>query len=696
MVGVSDLAEMITSHPARLLVQLGVAADLAVPGRGVATAIRLERVEPETPLANLRASKVDKLVSVRGTVTRVGTIKPLVTRVAFKCAKCGADEWRRLDDGKYDPPRRCPSEGCKGRTFELARSSAETVDFQQIKLQQRDEDVGRVPRSIDVELVGAGLVDSSVPGDVVVVAGIVRTVNADVAGGRHDKNALSKSMYLLYLDANSLYNATRREAIVERPLGQASSKKRFHALAADDRVLSILVGSLCPSIFGHHLPKLGLLLALFGTTSSGLDASSGRDDDDDDDDDDAGPPTKKKKIEDDDTTRTVRASSHVLIVGDPGMGKSQMLRAAAAAAPRSVYVCGNTTTTSGLTASVVRDKTGGALEAGALVLADRGVCALDEFDKMETSQHAGLLEAMEQQRVSISKAGVVATLSARTAVLAAANPVGGQYDKSRSIAENLSKLAAPVLSRFDLIFLVLDDPDARRDNLLSRHVLDFQTAGIPPDQDDTYLGGKIAPIPQARVLPRAFLRDYVAYATNVDPKLTTDAAYVLRSTYLRLRRDHQRGDAPATMRQLESLVRLAKARARVELRDLVTRDDARDVCALFEASSLDAITNNLRGTSASSGHILPGASDAKVVKVLLKALHAAADAHRDLWFTLPQIAALASKCGLDDNSRRPLRDYVDILRDQNYLMYQRHPSDPKSFAYKLASSSAFPSARPER
>lgn len=402
----------------------------------------------------------------------------------------------------------------------------------------------------------------------------------------------------------------------------------------------------------------------------------------------------------------VRPDIHCLVVGDPGLGKSQMLKATSRLAPRGVYVCGNTSSTVGLTVSVVREAGGDfALEAGALVLGDRGLVAIDEFDKMN-AEYAALLEAMEQQSVSVAKAGIVCNLSARTSVVAAANPVGGHYDRSRTVCENL-KMPLPLLSRFDLVFVLMDRPDANRDRFISEHVMSMLgregggSRARPPrpptgrpgrrfadeeeeeEEEDATLGATAKP-PQRIPLPKRLLtrgvwdpavtdpippavfRKYLAYArTYVTPTLTAGAKDALREFYLTLRkgvRERTLDTTPVTTRQLESLIRLAQARAKAELRPEVTADHAMDVVELLRHSLLDEWTDAAGRVDLSRAS---GLSQYALVKALAELLHAEAERRRDRLFPIADIRRLATDAGLPAGATEGL---VETLNRENWLL----------------------------
>lgn len=348
----------------------------------------------------------------------------------------------------------------------------------------------------------------------------------------------------------------------------AQDREIIQRIAGSKNAFKLLVDSLCPDIIGHELIKAGLLLGLF----------RGRE------------------------NLTARSNPHILIVGDPGLGKSQMLSAVAAVAPRSVFVGANTSTAAGLTATLHQEGGPGeyALEAGALVLADQGCCCIDEFDKM--TEHRVLLDVMEQQVVNVAKAGVVCSLPARTSILAAANPVGGHYNHEKTINQNI-KLDEALLSRFDLIFVLLDRPDQEIDRYLSEQILSKISASKPSNgsfskaknlstqmtstSDSMHQSSFLRNLTNKKgnreeLIPPQMLRKYISYAQRfVSPKLSEEATRVLKEFYLSCRHGNSSDALPITTRQLESAVRLSEARAKAELRSTVTKEDAEDIIAIM-------------------------------------------------------------------------------------------------------------------
>jgi len=436
--------------------------------------------------------------------------------------------------------------------------------FQKIKLQEMDyegAEPGRIPRTVEVELRG-DMVDACVPGDVVTVAGVIKTISTEALSGRRGaRDGKHQSLYLLYVQANSMHNKRQAERLADEEMEQmermmdsaalaaaatanatdsmgleaggaeefSKIEGHFHlkhlgairAIASDPHCFHLLVASLCPPIVGHELVKAGLLLTLLGGTKR-TDPSSAR------------------------TRVRVRSDPHILLVGDPGLGKSQMLRACHDAAPRAVYLCGTMATSTGLTVTLVNDGRGDvALEAGALVLSDQGVCCIDELDKLSCSYHA-LLEAMEQQQISIAKSGVVTSLSARCSVMAAANPVGGQYQRGKTVSENL-KMSGALFSRFDLVFIMLDRADDEHDARVSHQIVQMHAQrggggsgggeGSPPifrgggggggmgvreedlrDRETRSLSQRLrlgVDLVKGDPVPKELLRKYLAYARKV-------------------------------------------------------------------------------------------------------------------------------------------------------------------------------------
>uniref|UniRef100_UPI0037E8A5DF DNA helicase MCM8 n=1 Tax=Semicossyphus pulcher TaxID=241346 RepID=UPI0037E8A5DF len=632
---------------------------------------RLYNYDPVTPLRMLRASVFGRLVCVRGTVVRVSNIRPLCTRMAFRCLGSSHTLSLPLQHGKYATPIKCIEPECRSRSFVPCRSSplTHTVDWQIIKVQEliggEQRETGRIPRTVECHLT-SDLCDSCVPGDTVTVTGIVRVTNDGTTRGNKDQ-----CMFLLYLDATSVSNSKGQQSKSgqgsggsheEQSGGEEFSLKELYAvqeIQSQPDLLRLIVHSLCPAIYGHLLVKAALALALFGGRQKHTDKNS----------------------------VPVRGDPHILMVGDPGLGKSQMLQAICNVAPRGIYVCGNSASTTGLTVSLSRDAGTGdyALEAGALVLADQGLCCIDEFDKLGSQQQA-LLEAMEQQSVSLAKAGIVSSLPARTSVVAAANPTGGHYNRGKTVSENL-KMGSALLSRFDVVFLLLDIPDESHDRRLSEHVManragkgrtssaivtrtnsELETS-VLLEHSDMPLSERLQ-IPageSADPIPACLLRKYISYARQyVHPTLSPEAAQILQDFYLSLRSQaHSADSTPITTRQLESLIRLTEARARLDLRETATKSDAEDVVEIMKHSLADTYSDGLGNLDFERSQLGSGMSQRSAAKRLVNALHLHAQRTSQKQFDLQMLRSMADRLNIKVMDFEGL---VSSLNEQGFLL----------------------------
>jgi replicative DNA helicase Mcm len=497
--------------------------------------VRFRGLPETTPLRTLGSKHVGKLVMVEGIVVRATPAKPLVMQAAFRCKRCGTVTYVPQTGTFLRAPVACSDPTCKRRgPFDFVQKESTFIDSQESRIQERPEDLppGQLPRWIDIRLLGSELVDVARPGDHVSVVGIVRAVAPTLP------RVGKLRAFTLHLDTNFIDVISKEPETV---LISPEEEKKILELAKDPWVHRKILRSIAPSIYGYEHIKEAIMYLLFG-----------------------GVPKYLPDI-------TIRGDMNVLLIGDPGTAKSQLLQYVARIAPRGLYTSGRGTTAAGLTAAVLRERRGGmTLEAGALVLADKGVAAIDEIDKMRPEDRVAIHEVMEQQTVSVAKGGIVATLNARTSILAAANPALGRYDPYRTVAENIT-LPVTILSRFDLIFVLRDVPEKELDTKMSEHILNIHRTGAPPVEP---------PIP-----PDLF-RKYISYAKNVKPVLTKEALERIKDFYLTMRSASETEGSPIaiTARQLESLVRVAEARARVALRKEVLVEDAETAIAIMKRS----------------------------------------------------------------------------------------------------------------
>lgn len=483
----------------------------------------------EIKVRNIRSKHLNEMIVIEGIIRQASDVRPQVVNAKFECPSCGTVMSVLQIEKKFREPPRC---SC-GRRGGFKLLSKEMVDTQRLVVEEAPESLsgGEQPKRINIfvkeDLVEPRMEEKTTPGSRVKVIGILKEVPIPLQTGGQS------TRFELAIEAN---NVIPLEETFEELDITEEDERQILELSEDPRVFDNLAKSITPSVWGYEEIKKSLVLQLF----SGV-----------------------QKIHKD--GQKSRGDMHILLIGDPGVAKSVTLNFMADISPKGRYVVGKSTSGAGLTATVVRDEylKGWSLEAGAIVLANKGLVCIDELEKMDPNDRSAMHEAMEQQTVTVSKANVQAKLRAETSVLAAANPKFGRFDPSQPIAQQID-LPPTLINRFDIIFTLRDIPDRKKDEMIAEHVLHEH---MKSGEDMT--------------IPRELFRKYVAYAKQrIRPELSDEAVEEIKTFYIELRNKPVSAEGalrpiPISARQLQALIRMAEASAKVRLRKKVTREDAK-------------------------------------------------------------------------------------------------------------------------
>jgi len=485
-------------------------------------------------IEHLSSANINEFVAFKGVVTRRADVMHKVKIAVYRCAMCNS-EIRIPVDRSFIPPRRC-NECKKVGTMRQDEERSTYVDIQRAEVQELLERVrGGAPAARVELLLEDDLVNSIAPGDNIEIAGIMRLKQAIKLRQKQEL------VYGRYIEVNSTKSLQRDFEEIEIT---KEDEARIKELSKDPNIRDYIVKSIAPSIYGHDEVKLALALQLFGGTK-GKTLKGGA---------------------------PIRDDIHILLIGDPGLAKTRFLLSVNKLAPKSIYVSGKSVSGVGLTVSAEKDELsegGWTLKAGAIVLASGGSVQIDEFDKIAEEDRSALHEALETQTVSVAKAGIVAKFKAKTSVLAAANPKYGRFDQTKNLAEQFD-VPPTLLSRFDLIFPIVDVLDEEKDLKLAEHILSIHRGEENTEEE----------IP---IIETELIRKYISYARrHCYPKLTREASEKIEEFYVQLRRkSKEAGSVAITPRYLEGLVRLAEANAKIRLSDTVDAEDAEVAIKLF-------------------------------------------------------------------------------------------------------------------
>ncbi len=620
-----ELADILLEQPEDTIKAAEIAIEQFDLENSESTKIRFQNL-PQSQnilIRDIRSKHLNKLFQIEGIVRQKSDVRPQVTAAKFECPSCGNIINVLQLDVSFKEPSRC---GC-GRKGKFRLISKELIDAQGIVLEEDPEKLegGQQPKRMNVflkdDLVSPFSEKKTSPGAKIRIVGSIKEVPIILRTGT------KSTRFDLLIEANHVDAV--EETFYEVDITE-EDERQIREIAEDPKVYQRLIDSIAPSIYGYERVKEAILLQMVGGVHK----------------------TRKDGI-------MSRGDMHVLLVGDPGAGKSAMLKRANIIAPKSRYISGKGVSAAGLTASVVKDEflQGWSLEAGAMVLASDGLCAIDELDKISPEDRSAMHEAMENQTVSISKANIQATLVARTTVLAAANPKFGRFDPYGIIAEQIN-LPPTLINRFDLIFTIKDLPDEKKDGMLASHILSLHQS---PDLKDPEIDTKL-------------LKKYIGYAKRkINPKLSDGAIEEIKKYYLKMRASGGTEEGiktiPISPRQLEALVRLSEANARIRLSNEVTRKDAKKGINLLEYSLMDVgfdketgkidIDRIATGVSASArSHIL-------IVKEIINELEA------KIGKTIPidDVVAGAKEKGVEEDK---VEEAIEKLKRTGDLFEPRH------------------------
>jgi len=525
--------------------------------------VRIGNYAVQKGLRDINADVINKLLGVSGMVVRSSEVKPFGKKIAYRCLNCNQINLSQLKGLSLRKPQRCLN--CSEKELEMDIENSLFIDFQLVRLQELPEDLpaGQLPHYIEVTILG-DLVDQCRPGDRIMLTGVIRIdqeAASFVSGNSSSSSSQIKtSLFKLRMEGNNIEYlggraGDKKTRSIERISISAEDEKQIIAMSKKPDIYEKLISSFAAHVYGHEVIKESILLLIVGSVNKKLDDGSAR-----------------------------RGDINILLVGDPGTAKSEMLKFAAKIAPRGLYTSGRGSTAAGLTAAVIRDKSGiMMLEAGAVVLGDQGLVCIDEFDKIKAEDRSALHEVMEQQTCSVAKGGIVATLNARTSILSAANPMYGKYDPYKNITENVN-LPIPLLTRFDIIYVIRDIPEKEKDSKIAGHILE-----IHKDFQKTS---------QTVAINIDLLSKYLAFAKLVvEPELTREAVSIIRDYYMKMRNVDSDSMITVTPRQLEGLIRLSTARARLLLKEKVEKEDAERsiflVQRMLETAGVDVNTGKV-------------------------------------------------------------------------------------------------------